>query len=167
MDYKAYVRPGTSVGFRDTKRGGIFQPSDSDVARKLPKYDWVKEEVYVTPSTHRTFVKEPRAAGDKEAYVMSEDESFVLMRPKAQLGSSWTVWSSEDFELRANRPDLYEEPGSGSSFSLPFRSFSARVQHNVKYFTLTVTQRDVMAVGVDAECIFRNYEKRRIGHILE
>ena len=42
MDDKAYVRPGTSVGFRDTKRGGIFQPSDSDVARKLPKYNWVR-----------------------------------------------------------------------------------------------------------------------------
>ena len=43
MDGKAYVRPGKSVGFRDTKRGGTFQPSDSDVARKLSKYDWVKE----------------------------------------------------------------------------------------------------------------------------
>lgn len=40
MDDKAYVRRGTSVGFCDTKRGGIFQPGDSDVARKLPKYDW-------------------------------------------------------------------------------------------------------------------------------
>lgn len=97
-----YVRPGTSVGFRDTRRGGIYQQSDSKVARKLPKYDWVKEEVYVTPSTHRIFTKEPRVAGDKEAYVMSEDESFVFMRPKAQVGSSGTVWSSENFELRKN-----------------------------------------------------------------
>ena len=61
------------------------------MARKLPKYDWVKEKVYVTPSTHRIFVKEPRAVGDKEAYVMSEDERVVFMRPKAQVGSSGTV----------------------------------------------------------------------------
>lgn len=167
MDDKAYVRPGTSVGFRDTKRGGTFQPSDSDLARKLPKYDWVKEEVYVTPSTHRIFVKEPKAVGNKEAYVMSEDESFVFMRPKAQVGSSGTVWSSEDFELRANRPDLYEVPGSGSSFCITFRSFCTRVRDKVKHFTLTTTQRDVMAVGEDAECIFRNYETKRIEHTSE
>ena len=69
---KDKVKPGTSVGFRGTRRGGIYQQSDSNVARKLPKYEWVKEEVCVTPSTHRIFTKEPRVAGDKEAYVMSE-----------------------------------------------------------------------------------------------
>ena len=42
---------------------------------------------------------EPRAVGDKEAYVVSEDESFVFMRPKAQVGSSKKVWLSEDFEF--------------------------------------------------------------------
>ena len=37
----------------------------------------------------------------------------------------------------------------------------------MKHFTLTATQRDVMAVGEDAECIFRNYEKKRIEHSSE
>jgi hypothetical protein len=120
MDDKAYVPPGTSVGFRDIKRGGIHQSRDSELARKLPKYDWVKEEVYVTPATNRIFTKEPRVVGEKEAYVMSEDESFVFMRPEAQVGSSGTVWSSEDYEIRSNRPDLYEVSGSGNSFSMSF-----------------------------------------------
>ena len=110
MGDKAYVRPGTSVGLRDVKRGGIFQPCDSEVARKLPKYDWVNEEVYITPSIHRIFTKEPQKVGNKEAYVMSDDESFVFIRPKAQVGSSGTVWSSEDYELRATRPDLHDVP---------------------------------------------------------
>ena len=52
MDDKAYVHPGTSVVLRDVKQGGIFQPCDSEVARKLLKYNWVNEEVYITPSTH-------------------------------------------------------------------------------------------------------------------
>ena len=98
---------------------------------------------------------------------MSEDESFVFMRSKAQLGSSGTVWSSEDFELRANRPDLYEVPGSGSSFSITFGRFCTRVRDKVKDFTLTTIQRDVMAVGEVAECIFRNYEKKSIEHTSE
>lgn len=97
MDDKAYVRPGTSVGFRDVKKSGIFQPSDPQAARQLPKYDWAVKEVYVTPATHRVFTKEPRVVGEKQAYVMSEDDSFLFMRPKAQVGSSGTVWSSEDY----------------------------------------------------------------------
>ena len=134
MDDKAYVRPGTSVGLRDVKRGGIFQPCDSKVVRKLPKYDWVNEEVYITPSTHRIFTKEPQKVGNKEAYVMSDDENFVFMRPKAQVGSSGTVWSSEDYELRATRPDLHEVPEASSQFTLPFRSFVTRVKDKVKHF---------------------------------
>ena len=146
MDDKAYVRPGTSVGLRDVKRGGIFQPSDSDAARKLPKYDWVKEEVYVTPSTHRIFTKKPQAVGNKEAYVMADDESFVFMRPKAQVGSSGTVWSAEDYELRATRPDLHEVSECSSDFSIPFRGFITRVKDKVKHFIESTTETDVMDV---------------------
>ena len=134
MDDKAYVRPGTSVGLRDVKRAGIYQPSDSDAARKLPKYDWVNEEVYVTPSTHRIFTKKPEKVGSKEAYVMTDDESFVFMRPKAHVGSSGTVWSSEDYELRANRPDLHEVSESSSDYTILFRSYCTRIKDKVKHF---------------------------------
>ena len=60
IDDKAYVRPGTSVGVRDVTKSGIYQPTDSNAARKLPKYDWVNQQVYTTPSTHRIFIKEPQ-----------------------------------------------------------------------------------------------------------
>ena len=164
MDDKPYVRPGTSVGLRDVKRGGIFQPSDSDAARKLPKYDWVKEEVYVTPSTHRIFTKKPQAVGNKEAYVMADDESFVLMWPKAQVGSSGTVWSAEDYELRATRPDLHEVSECSSDFSIPFRGFITRVKDKVKHFIESTTETDVMDVTARAECPFRAYERKRLVH---
>ena len=59
IDDKAYVRPGTSVGLRDVKKSGIYQPADSNVARKLPKYDWVNQQVYTTPSTHRILKPKP------------------------------------------------------------------------------------------------------------
>ena len=61
------------------------------MARKLPKYDWVNEEVYFTPATHPIFTKEPKVVGEKEAYIMSDDESVVFMRPKAKVGSSVVV----------------------------------------------------------------------------
>ena len=164
MDDKAYVRPGTSVGLRDVKRGGIFQPCDSEVARKLPKYDWVNEEVYVTPSTHRIFTKEPQKVGNKKAYVMSDDESFVFMSPKAQVGSSGTVWSSQDYELRATRPDFHEVTEASSQFTLPFRSFVTRVKDKVKHFVESTTEVDLMAVTSHTECPFRAYEGKRLTH---
>ena len=137
MDNKAYVCPGTSVCLRCVKRGNIYQTCDDEVARKLPKYDWVTEEVYVTPSTHWIFTKKPKRVGNKEVYVMDQDESFVFMRPKAQVGNSGTVWSSEDFELRARMPDLYEV--SGTTYSIPFFPFSS-VQ-NGKGLTIFNLQR--------------------------
>ena len=98
---------------------------------------------------------------------MSEDENFVFMRPKAQVGSSGTVWSSEDLDLRASMPDLYEVSDSGFSGSIPFRSFCTRIKDKVKHFTLTTTQTDVLAISADAKCPFRNYEKKRIVHTSE
>lgn len=162
MDDKAYVRPGTSVGFRDVKKSGIFQPSDPQAARQLPKYDWVVKEVYVTPATHRVFTKEPRVVGEKQAYVMSEDDSFVFMRPKAQVGSSGTVWSSEDYEIRSDRPDLYEVSGSGSSYSMTFRGFCSMVQAKINHFIVSTTEEDITSISKDKDCSFRSFEEKRI-----
>jgi hypothetical protein len=82
MDNKFYVRPGMSVNLRDVKRAGIYQPSDSNAARNRPKYDRVNEKVYVTPNLYKK-------VGSKEVYVMTDDESFVFMQPKAH------VWKQE------------------------------------------------------------------------
>ena len=121
IDDKAYVRPGTSVGFRDVKKMGIYQPTDNNAAGKLPKYDWINEQVYVTPSTHHIFTKESRVIDVREVFAMSEDDSFVFMRPKAFVGSSRTIWASEDMELRAIHVDLYEV--EGSNLSMVFLGF--------------------------------------------
>ena len=106
---------------RDVKKTGIYQPTDFNAARKLPKYHWVNEQVYVTPSTHRLFTKEPRKVDETEFFVMSEDDSFVFIRTKGFVGSSGSVWAREDMELRAFRPDLYEVESSEVQSSIAFR----------------------------------------------
>ena len=166
IDDKAYVRPGTSVGLRDVKKSGIYQPTDSNAARKLPKYDWVNQQVYTTPSTHRIFTKEPRQVDDeKESFVMSEDDSFVFMRPKAFVGSSGSVWASEDMELRAIRPDLYEI--EGSDLSITFRGYCARIKDKIKHFVLSTNEHDVSSVTDETNCTYRQYEHKRLTHSLE
>ena len=52
-DDKDYLRPGTDVGFRETKSGSIFQVADEENQRKLPLLDFPVNKVYVTPSSFR------------------------------------------------------------------------------------------------------------------
>ena len=53
FDDKAYLRPGTDVGFRETKSGSIFQVADEEKQRKLPLHDFPLNKVYVTSSSFR------------------------------------------------------------------------------------------------------------------
>ena len=165
IDDKAYVRPGTSVGFRDVKKMGIYQPTDNNAVGKLPKYDWVNEQMYVTPSTHRIFTKESRVINVREVFAMSEDDRFVFMRPKAFVRSSGTIWASEDMELRATHADLYEV--EGSNLSMAFRGFCARIKDKIKHFILTTTQKDVLLVTNRLDCVYRQYEMKRVTHTFE
>lgn len=94
---------------------------DNNAAHKLPQNDWVNEQVYVTPSTHRIFTKESKVINERDVFVMSEDDSFVFMRPKAFVERSGTIWAYEDMELHATRAGLYEV--EGSNLSMAFRGF--------------------------------------------
>ena len=67
---------GTSVGLRDVKKMGIYQPTDTSAGRKLPKYNWVNEQVYVTPSPHCIFGKGPKVVDETE--VLSCQRMIVL-----------------------------------------------------------------------------------------
>ena len=60
--------------------------------KKLPKYDWPEKLVYETPATHRIFTKETGV--DKKNLVTVDDHHFVVVRPKAIIGSSDTVWAT-------------------------------------------------------------------------
>ena len=47
-DDKAYICPGTST---------VIQPSNEEIAKKLPKYDFPFSMVNVTPAAHRYMMK--------------------------------------------------------------------------------------------------------------
>ena len=53
MDDKAYIMPGTDVGFRDTKAGVILELTNEEKQRKLPQHDFVVAKVCQTPSSFR------------------------------------------------------------------------------------------------------------------
>ena len=53
MDDKAYIRPGTDVGFKDTKADVILQLTNEEQQCKLPQHDFVVTKVRQTPSSLR------------------------------------------------------------------------------------------------------------------
>ena len=55
MDDTACVRPGTLVGLRDVKRGGIYQCTDSDKARKLPVFRTDRPDLYEVSDSGSSF----------------------------------------------------------------------------------------------------------------
>ena len=51
FDDKAYLRPGTDCGFRETKASKIIHISDEKIQRKLPQHDFPVSKVCITPSS--------------------------------------------------------------------------------------------------------------------
>ena len=56
IDDKAYLRPGTDVGARDTKAGVVYDVADPNKRRKLPQHDFNQPQVNQTPVSFR-FIK--------------------------------------------------------------------------------------------------------------
>ena len=109
IDDKAYLRPGTSEGFLNTRCQKILTVSDFSKARQLPKYDWPQKLMYQTPGSHRIFTKTSVMSGDdEEKLIMKDDNHFVFIGPKAIINSSGSTWASETIRLRQRHPDLFE-----------------------------------------------------------
>ena len=51
MDDKAYIRPGTDVGYRNTRAGVILGLSNEKKQKKLPQHDFPVANVYQTPNS--------------------------------------------------------------------------------------------------------------------
>lgn len=68
-------------------------------------------------------------------------------------------------ELRATHADLYEV--EGSNLSMAFRGFCARIKDKIEHFILSTTQKDVLSVTNKLDCVYRQYEMKRVTHTFE
>ena len=107
-DDKAYLQLGTSTGFRSAWCQKIIQTSNESEACKLPKYDFPKYMVNVTPGNFRYLSKDyEEVKGINPRKVLISDSTYVFMRPKHWVGSSGEVWASEAMRLRYEVPHKY------------------------------------------------------------
>ena len=166
IDDKAYLRPGTSEGFSNTRNQRILTTTDVDKARAPPKYDWPEKLVYQTPGTHRIFTKASTMSDvGEEKLVTAEDSHFVFVRPKAIIGSSGSTWASETVRLRQRNPELFEVQGNGQKYSAVFRQSCAVVHDSCFLYQDMTEEEDLLnATGLN-QCIYTCYESERLHNL--
>ena len=166
-DDKAYLRPGTSEGFSNTRNQHILTPIDVDKARALPKYDWPEKLVYQTPGVHRILSKSSTMSDvEEEKLITEEDTHFVFVRPKAIVASSGSTWASETVQLRQRNPDNFEVKDSGGeNYSALFRQSCALI-HNACFLYQDMTEENDFTKAREQEnCIYTYYENERLQNL--
>ena len=113
-DAKAYYKPNTSV---QLDIWPVVESTDVEKMFCLPKYDFPINTLNVSPGSDRIQTIVPLSVGDEVKYVPAMDQSAVFMRPKEEIGSTGSVFASEDLKLIYESPAIYEVSGTGKNTS--------------------------------------------------
>ena len=162
IDDKAYLRPGTSEGFQNTRNQKILTLTDVEKAKQLPKYDWPEKLVYQTPGSHRIFTKTPMMADDNndEKLLTEDDNHFVFIPSKAIIGSSGSTWASETIRLGQRNPNLFEVENS-SHYSQQFRQTCSTIHCACFLYHDMTEEKDLLKATCQKDCVYTHYEFER------
>lgn len=132
MDDKATVKAGTDVGWLRTKGRGVFMSTQE--SQQYRGHDFVGVESQLPPSAFRVMKWKVTDVNEKPSLVRTYDQSFVTVRPKdkTMLGSSRSVWASEQIRLFEECPAVYYLPTSLPPMT---STFLLRVQHQCHLYS--------------------------------
>ena len=133
----------------------------------MPKYDWREKLVYITPAAHRVLTKEEQFDNNQTILTTKDDNHFVVIRPKAFVPSTASVWASETVMLRHNHPDIFESKTLvNTSYTPEFKTLCAKI-HDFTFQYCDMSERGYLAkVTSTADCPHRAYENQRASHAL-
>ena len=164
FDDKAYLRPGKDCGFRKTKASRIILVSDEKIKRKLPQHDFHVSKVCITPSSFRIMRWKTEVIDGKTELILSDDRSLVTIRPKFCIGSSGSIWASEQLRIYYKQPHIFEVQGESSGFSDNSKSVMLQIRDSVFYFLDSTNEIDLSDVR-SRQSHFLSYELKRISYI--
>ena len=167
FDDKAYLCPGTSTGMRGARSEKIYQPSNEDLARKLPKYDFPESMVNCTPGTFLFMNKEVEMVAGEETIKTCNQQTIVVTKPKYFVGSSGSVWASHLVDIKHKEPSLYEAESPSSWQSKPFRSVLLCLNDDLRYFSYQFDEEDLLLLQDDPDGIFKEYETKKVDVFLQ
>ena len=162
-DAKAYYKPSTSVQFDIWP---IVQSSDPAKVLGLPKYDFPIALLNVSPGSHRLQTKQPVDVSGETKYLPLRDESAVFFRSKEMIGSTGSVFSSEDLRLLFELPSVYEVEGSGRQYSRLFRTICHILRSKTAHLSMSLMKEDVTKVTTGCDDEYREFEAMRINNAL-
>ena len=85
------------------------------------------------------------------------------MRPNGYIGSSGSVWASDQLKIKWEVPQLFEQSvESELEYPLPLRKFCHRVHDILFYFQDCNLKSDVMCVTSNTDCKFKGYEMKKL-----
>ena len=104
--------------------------------------------------------------GTDEKLITESDRHHVIVRPKAIVGSSGSVWGSETIRLRHEDPTNFEVDNEAvNSYTLGFRKGCARFYDDI-FLYHDITESDGLdKITEEHSCKFYTYEKQRAGHL--
>ena len=103
------IGPGSDVGARDVRKGVIYDVSDPSKEKQLPQHDCCEPKVYRTPSSFRFIKGKVEEIEGDNKFVHEEDQTIVTVRPKVYIGSSGSVWASDQLKIKWEVPQLFEQ----------------------------------------------------------
>ena len=166
MDDKAYLRPGTDVGARDTKAGIVYDVADPLKARKLPQYDFNQAQVNQTPASFRFIKGHVEEIENKNNLVNDNDQTIVIIRPKYYIGNSGSVWASDYLRICHEHPSLFQESRQ-SAISNTLNKFVCHIHDILFYFVEITMKEDVQSATTEPSCPFRKYEEEKFEWLLQ
>lgn len=162
MDDKAYLRPGTDVGARNTKAGVIYDVCDPNEAKQLPQHDFNIPQVNQTPASFRLIKQHIEMVQDKSQLISDQDQSLVVIRPKYYVGSGGSVWASDYMRLCYEVPCPFQENPLSTDLSTDLQKLALRSHDVVYYFTDLTMEKDVKKINADADCKYFCYEQDKL-----
>ena len=143
MDGKAYIRPGTDVGYRNTRASVILELSDEEKQNKRPQHDFPVAKVCQTPSSFRVMTWKTEIINGEEKLIKETDQSMVTIRPKYYIGSTGSVWAGDLLKLRYEGPKLFELKENSQCYSIPVRQCLSQINDCINYFKMTTADGDI------------------------
>ena len=94
------------------------------------------------------------------------DQSAVFMRPKKEIGSTGSVFASEDLKLIYESPAIYEVSGTGKKYSHRLRGICHIIRMKLRHLEISLKKDDVLKMQGLSECPYRVYEEERLKNLL-
>lgn len=166
MDDKAYLRPGTDVGSRDSKTGVVYDVVDPNKRRELPQHDFNEPKVNQTPASFRFIKGSIEHSQEDDILINTSDQTLVIVRPKYYIGSSGSVWASDYMRLCHEQPQLFQESGL-HAYSMALKKFSSMLHDTACYFSDLTMEEDVKNASSEPECQHKRYEEQKLSWLVQ